>query len=134
MPWTDPQVEDGETYYGDDLCTVASTTIARIAIPSWAYKLPIRRCDVSLRDFSRVLTITRLHEMDKAWKRLATFMDELIVRRSQEISSSSVEAKTQGGDVFTRLVAALDEDAKDGLDHQEVVRTRGHPTFELYQQ
>lgn len=58
--------------------------------------------------------------MDATWRSLAVFMHNLIHDRQAEIRSS-VEDSLKEGDIFSRLVAALDEDAKVGLSEQDVV-------------
>lgn len=65
--------------------------------------------------------------MDKAWKALGVYMRELIAARRSAIDSTSIEAQTEKGDLFTRLIEALDEDARIGLEESEVVSSANFP-------
>lgn len=65
--------------------------------------------------------VIRLRFIDAAWTSLGTYMRELIVERKEELGASGSDAQLQRGDIFTRLVAGLSEDAKVGLEEQQVV-------------
>lgn len=62
-----------------------------------------------------------LHVIETTWKTMAKAMDELIISRKEEVSTAAIEGKPLGADIFTRLVSEYDDDAKHGLDKQEVV-------------
>ncbi|KAJ3486345.1 hypothetical protein NLI96_g4310 [Meripilus lineatus] len=66
-------------------------------------------------------TIPRLHVIETTWKTMAKAMDELIISRKEEVSTAAIEGKPLGADIFTRLVSEYDDDAKHGLDKQEVI-------------
>ncbi|CAL1711128.1 unnamed protein product [Somion occarium] len=105
LSWSEEATTDGSIPFGESLNVVCHTHIERLVIPNWAYKLPIQR----------------LQHMDKAWKALGVYMRELIAARRSAIDSTSIEAQTEKGDLFTRLIEALDEDARIGLEESEVI-------------
>ena len=49
-------------------------------------------------------------------------MDEFVARRNEELSEATIGSHKHGDDIFTRLVSAMDEDSKIGLNKSEVVR------------
>ena len=55
--------------------------------------------------------------MEHAWVSLASFMQQFLQRRKQELHIETGDR----GDLFTRLVAASDGVGKYAMDDQEVV-------------
>ncbi|CAL1711144.1 unnamed protein product [Somion occarium] len=104
LPWAEER-ENEDLSFGKALKTVIRTNLARLAIPIWAYKLPLEG----------------LHKMDQAWKYIGVYMHDLVARRREELRGEVPENLHQRGDLFSRLVAALDENAKIGLKEQEVI-------------
>lgn len=109
MPWsagTDrtASVEEGLTP-GEALRIVCETTLTRLAVPRWAYKLPI----------------PSLHRLDMVWNYLAKFMNDAVAAKREELAASDLRPEQQTGDVFTRLVAASDEGASLGLEDADIV-------------
>jgi cytochrome P450 len=94
----------GNTDVGSALTLVLDTTILRLVIPKWLYRLPI----------------TRLQEIDHTWKSFATFMRASVQARYEEISGDPELLKTSA-DVFTRLVHAVDGEGKNKLNVDEVI-------------
>ncbi|KAH7926869.1 cytochrome P450, partial [Leucogyrophana mollusca] len=104
MPWV--EAGTGELSFGDALTVVSQTHIARLITPRWAYKLPIKK----------------LRDIDHAWSMLATYMENFVQLKKDELSQVDQKDDThQRGDIFTRLVAAHDGDGKYGLDKDEVI-------------
>ncbi|KAH7906468.1 cytochrome P450 [Hygrophoropsis aurantiaca] len=105
MPWKKQDDAQGLSF-GEVLTIVSDTSIPRLIIPRWTYKLPIKW----------------LRDMEHAWTMLASYMDAIIGTKKEELSEATAFADDkQRGDVFTRLVAALDTDGKYGLDKHEVI-------------
>ncbi|KAJ6504353.1 cytochrome P450, partial [Mycena vitilis] len=104
MPWADIQGASGELSFGDSLGQVTKTSILRLILPRWAYKLGIKKFDT----------------MDRAWNRLAAFMHEFVATRQEELNGMT-EEEGQRGDIFSRLVAAMNVTGKLGLEEQEVI-------------
>lgn len=67
--------------------------------------------------------ILSLHHIDKQWKSLRVQMDEFVLRRKEELGADALNEGKQRKDLFSRLVGALDEEAKVGLSMGEVVST-----------
>ncbi|KAJ7150442.1 cytochrome P450 [Mycena crocata] len=107
-------ITDGEFNFEDDLRYIAATRYARVRLPSWVYKLGLKR----------------IEKLEKVWKTMASFMDKLLFARKKELSGLTSEAG-HPGDIFSRLVAAMDGDEKIGLDHPEVPRLCQGPTKQL---
>ncbi|KAK7052194.1 leukotriene-B4 omega-hydroxylase 3 [Favolaschia claudopus] len=108
LPWVDPHPQKNEMSFGESLTIVSSSAIARLILPSCAYKLPI----------------PRVRSLDRAWKTLATFMNDLVDRREAELDEHPVDNdQSEGGDIFSRLVGAMsvDEATKLALKKQEVI-------------
>ncbi|KAJ7633368.1 cytochrome P450 [Mycena polygramma] len=105
MPWSDIQGARGELSFGDALTQVTKTSILRLILPTWAYKLRIKKFDT----------------MNRAWNGMAAFMHEFVATRQEELRGMTDE-EGQRGDIFSRLVAATNVTGKLGLDEQEVVR------------
>ncbi|CAL1711142.1 unnamed protein product [Somion occarium] len=104
--WADTR-NDGEDKltFEHALRSSCESHIERLFYPRWLYRLPIQR----------------LRFIDAAWTSLGTYMRELIVERKEELGASGSDAQLQRGDIFTRLVAGLSEDAKVGLEEQQVI-------------
>ncbi|KAF8135871.1 cytochrome P450, partial [Mycena galopus ATCC 62051] len=88
MSWTTEAPESGMSF-GEALSIVSATSLARLVIPRWMYRLPIRR----------------LHEIETAFTSLDAHMKALIATRRQEL-----EEKGQNGsehrDVFRLMLRA----------------------------
>lgn len=67
-------------------------------------------------------SFSRVKLLDQAWKTLGSFMHRFVETRRVELNGMTAE-EGQGGDIFSRLVAAmeLDSSSKLGLEEQEVV-------------
>ncbi|KAF8075089.1 cytochrome P450 [Lyophyllum atratum] len=105
MSWADVDDKEGSLSFGQSLTIVARTSILRLVIPLWVYKLPIQR----------------LRHINNAWVTLARFMQEFVQRRKQEVKDIGTPEGGDRGDVFTRLVAAAQGGDKYGLEEQEVI-------------
>ncbi|KAJ6625855.1 cytochrome P450 [Mycena sp. CBHHK59/15] len=104
MPWADAPAEENELTFAQSLTIVTQSVIPRLVIPAWLYKLPVKR----LRTF------------ELAWSSLGEFMHRFVRTEQEKLHGETAEA-SQRGDVFSRLVAAMDADSKQGLDEQEVI-------------
>jgi len=104
MPWDDSGSEK-DASHGKALAIVSATSILRLITPGFMYKLPI----------------PWLQQIDHTWTSFAEFMHNLVNTRREELNSSTLEMKNFSGDLFTRLIAAWDEDASVGLNEQEVI-------------
>ncbi|KAJ7670774.1 cytochrome P450 [Mycena polygramma] len=104
MPWSDIQGASGELSFGDALAQVTKTSILRLVLPKWAYKLGIKKFDT----------------MNRAWNGLAAFMHDFVATRQEELNGMT-EEEGQRGDIFSRLVAAMNATGKLGLEEQEVI-------------
>ncbi|KAJ7439724.1 cytochrome P450 [Mycena galericulata] len=106
MPWNDIPAPNSEMTFGESLSIVSRSAITRLALPGWVYKLPIRK----------------IKSLDQAWKTLRSFMHSFVDTRRTELNGMSGE-EGHRGDIFSRLVAAMDKDAdsKLGLEEQEVI-------------
>ncbi|CAL1711138.1 unnamed protein product [Somion occarium] len=107
LPWTEENhsPDKSDLSFGQALKIVSETNIHRLALPTWAYRLPIES----------------LHRMDHAWKSLAVQMDDLVILRKEELNAEELNGGQSRGDLFSRLVGALDEETKVGLSMQEVI-------------
>ena len=81
---------------------------------------------ISILELTSFLSVRNI---DHTWRNLAIDMEQLVVRRCEELNESSTTSKKHGDDIFTRLVNAMDDDAKYGLTRSEVVSD--NPTFSL---
>ncbi|KAJ7439723.1 cytochrome P450 [Mycena galericulata] len=106
MPWNDIPAPNSEMTFGESLSIVSSSAITRLVLPGWVYKLPIRK----------------VKNLDQAWKTLRSFMHSFVDTRRTELNGMSGE-EGHCGDIFSRLVAAMDKDAdsKLSLEEQEVI-------------
>ncbi|KAF9522906.1 cytochrome P450 [Crepidotus variabilis] len=86
------------------LTSVTETAIARLMIPNWAYKIPIKA----------------LKEIDHHWTSLAKFMRKSVGLRAEELKADA-DLVAKRGDVFTRLVAANIDDGKYSVNEDEVL-------------
>ncbi|KAJ3487095.1 hypothetical protein NLI96_g3786 [Meripilus lineatus] len=102
--WAD-ESNPAKPSYGKTLGIVSETLISRLVIPKWVYSLPVE----SVRN------------IDHTWRNLAIDMEQLVVRRCEELNESKATSKRHGDDIFTRLVSAMDDDAKYGLTRSEVI-------------
>ncbi|KAI6006183.1 cytochrome P450 [Pisolithus orientalis] len=109
MPWKDPNTEttEEEMTFSTALEWVSATTIPwRLVLPRWSYRLPIRW----------------LRNMEHAWSSLAVHMNTFIETKAQELAGIiDGDDHVQRGDIFTRLVTAMDSSGKTGLEKQEVI-------------
>ncbi|KAF8575025.1 cytochrome P450 [Ramaria rubella] len=105
MPWVDTREGDNELTWSEALGIVSKTAILRLITPRWVYALPIQR----------------LREIERAWTTLSKLMHEFIMEKKQELAAQNSVRQTREGDVFTQLVSAYDENAKFGLEEQEVI-------------
>ncbi|KAJ6517309.1 cytochrome P450 [Mycena vitilis] len=105
MPYETP-TPHGTMPFGQALDIVSGSAVARLVLPRWAYSLPIKQ----------------VRMMGEAWRTLASFMHSLIDTRRGELNEMTGE-EGQAGDIFSRLVAAMDKDetAKLSLNQQEVL-------------
>lgn len=62
-----------------------------------------------------------LRYIDKQWKSLRVQMDEFVLRRKEELGANALDGGKQRHDLFSRLVGALDDEAKVSLSMSEVV-------------
>ncbi|KAJ6587211.1 cytochrome P450 [Mycena vulgaris] len=104
LPWLDGPTDANGLTFSSSLTIVTQSVIPRLVIPRWLYKLPVRR----------------LRIIEAAWSSLGHFMNKFVATRQDELRGETIEI-TQRGDVFSRLVAAMDGDAKQALDKQEVI-------------
>ncbi|KAJ7434462.1 cytochrome P450 [Mycena latifolia] len=104
MPWTDISSEKGGMSFGAALAMVTKTAIARLLIPNWVYKLGIQK----------------ISNIDRAWKTLASFMQDFLRTRQTELNGMT-ENESNSGDIFSRLVEAMDGTGKLALEEQEVI-------------
>ncbi|KAK7687596.1 hypothetical protein QCA50_008810 [Cerrena zonata] len=106
-PWAEEEAnpDDPDTSLGDTLKIVCESVIARLLLPMWAYRLPIKS----------------LHFIDSKWKSLEVQMNEFVLRRKEELDVETLDGGKQRKDLFSRLVGALDHEAKVGLSMQEVI-------------
>ncbi|KAJ7491712.1 cytochrome P450 [Mycena galericulata] len=106
MPWSDIPAPTGEMTFGESLSIVSSSAITRLLLPGWAYKLPIRKVKV----------------LDQACNTLGSFMHSFVGTRRSELNGLTGD-QGHRGDIFSRLVAAMDKDidSKLGLEEQEVI-------------
>lgn len=74
--------------------------------------------------------LSRLRRIDQRWKELAAFMHSSVEIRSAEVAESP-DLVNERGDVFTRLVAANENDGKYALSADEVVRQLASNLFPL---
>ncbi|KAF9003889.1 cytochrome P450 [Cyathus striatus] len=81
---------------------VTKSIIARLILPSWAFKLPI----------------SSLRHIDRAWETFTGIVKDS-VRKRKEALSEEMEGAT--GDVLGRLVQSFDGEGKYNLSEQEVV-------------
>ncbi|KAJ7765939.1 cytochrome P450 [Mycena maculata] len=104
LPWkSEPNGEHGlDLEYA--LRYVARTRYARVRLPPWIYKLRLQRVDA----------------FDRVWKTLDSFMHEFLRARQTELVATPGE-DGQSGDIFSRLVAAMDSEGRLGLDEQEMI-------------
>ncbi|KAJ7750460.1 cytochrome P450 [Mycena maculata] len=103
MPWVDPPADENGLTFGQSLTIVTDTVIPRLIIPSWLYKLPIKR----------------LRTINQAWSGLGSFMRTFVETRKDEQRGDT--GSMQRGDILSRLVAATYADGKLNLDEQEVI-------------
>lgn len=73
---------------------------------------------ISILELTSFLSVRNI---DHTWRNLAIDMEQLVVRRCEELNESKATSKRHGDDIFTRLVSAMDDDAKYGLTRSEVV-------------
>ncbi|KAJ7100647.1 cytochrome P450 [Mycena belliarum] len=105
MPWVDAPTENGLTF-GQSLTIVTETVIPRLIIPSWLYKLPIKR----------------LRLIEQAWSGLGLYMHTFIESRKAEQHENTTDPDDkQRGDILSRLVAAMYTEGKLNLSEQEVI-------------
>ncbi|KAI0074855.1 cytochrome P450 [Panus rudis PR-1116 ss-1] len=107
MNWTDhASAENNEDMsFTQALEIVMETHIPKLITPSWAYYLPIKS----------------VQRMDKAYKSLANMLKVMARRRKEELNSVADNSEEPSPDLFTRLIAAWDTDAKHGLNESEVI-------------
>ncbi|KAJ7106841.1 cytochrome P450 [Mycena crocata] len=98
MPWGDVPTTDGEMSFGESLTRVSESAITRLVLPRWVYRLPIRKVKV----------------LDQAWKTLRIFMQRFTETRQTELNGIT-DKNAQTGDIFSRLVSALDVDETSKL-------------------
>ena len=65
----------------------------------------------------------RIRQIDQAWKHTTGFMKRSIKFRGEQLADDP-NLLDESPDIFTRLVAANDEQAKYRLDDNEVVSTK----------
>ncbi|KDR68944.1 hypothetical protein GALMADRAFT_160726 [Galerina marginata CBS 339.88] len=107
IAWTVDEEEDlDEAGTSHALTFVAQTTILRLVVPNWMYRLPIKK--------------PAFRRMDRIWKSLSAFMHKSVEARAQEVAAEP-ELSNIRGDVFTRLIAAHDRDGKYSLNADEVI-------------
>ncbi|KAJ6598481.1 cytochrome P450 [Mycena vulgaris] len=106
MPWVDAPTDQNGLTFGKSLTIVTETVIPRLIIPSWLYKLPIKR----------------FRTIKQAWSGLGSFMHTFVETRKEEQHGDTCSAdENQRGDILSRLVAAMYTDEKLKLDEQEVI-------------
>lgn len=128
------------------LNVVSEQVIAKLALPSWVYRLPIKRSNaftkllrndlltlnyisgVSIMIIRVSRTSYTLHcrfkRIDAAYKQVAAVIDTLITQKIEEVSADGYDVQSEKGDVFTRLVHAHvngEGSAKLTLDRNELV-------------
>ena len=113
MTWLEPyRDEEGKLSVQAMIFGVAGSIIARARLPSWCYRLGIKRLD----------------EIEEAYTTFESFMMQRIAQREAELSQArsmsnadDVDAVTNIKDVFGRLVAARLSDGKFTLTDQEII-------------
>ena len=121
LKWvTDDEESVGDTNAGHALKVVLDTTILRLLLPSWIYQLPIRRSVYGYPAWLIFSFWNRLRTIDQIWSSFAKFMRKSVQSRYQELAGNP-ELLNTSGDVFTRLVSAIDGEGKNKLSMDEVV-------------
>ncbi|KAJ7131733.1 cytochrome P450 [Mycena crocata] len=99
LAWSTP--EGSSMPLGEALAWVSSSSIARLIIPRWMYRLPIQR----------------LRDMETAYITLAALMQNIIATRREELVS---EKSKIGKDVFRLLVRASEGEGKLRMSDDEL--------------
>lgn len=120
----------------DALNIVSEQVIAKLALPSWVYRLPIKRSDTSATSkqfanpefdtlrFHQYTLYRRFKRIDVAYKKVADVINTLLAQKIEEVSAEGYDVQSEKGDVFTRLVHAHvngEGSAKLTLDRDELV-------------
>ncbi|EPQ50622.1 cytochrome P450 [Gloeophyllum trabeum ATCC 11539] len=105
FPWSSVTAASEEMSFEKALTIVSEKSIIRLAAPRWLYYLPIKQ----------------LHEIDKAYATVSTFMSTFIAAKQAELSSQTEDKDIRSShDLLTRLVAASEAEGKNGLSDREL--------------
>lgn len=123
--WTPP--ESGAMAFPEALRVVSETIVPRMVLPSWAYKLPVKRSaeDLYLRSISSFcLLSSSLRRIGDAWSIVASFISASIdTRRNDQMDGADLDDASLPGDILNRLVASNLGTQKYSLSEQEVVNS-----------
>jgi cytochrome P450 len=124
--WEEPtETDDGGMSIQKAMRIWVNTSVVRLLTPSWAYKLPIKRCILKLylcyHIHLTVLLSRRLHDAAMASRVLRGHLTELISERRAELNSDDTDRGMARKDIFSLLVLASEEDSKFQLSDDELV-------------
>jgi len=106
FPWAGVanESDNNELSFEEALNIVSEKSTVRLATPEWMYRLPI----------------PQLHEVEKAFHSVSSFMRSFITAKKAELSSQTEDLRRSGQDLLTRLIAANEAEGKNGLTNQEL--------------
>ncbi|KAF8526648.1 cytochrome P450, partial [Hysterangium stoloniferum] len=98
--WSNREVEQVMSI-ADAISIAAESLLLRVMLPSWAFKLPI----------------SKLREIDVAWKNTEAYM----INSIRACRESALEGQQSSGDLLQRLAASYERDDKLSLNESEVM-------------
>ncbi|TFK32095.1 cytochrome P450 [Crucibulum laeve] len=103
VKWNNKADSTGKLTFEDAISIASESLIPRFMLPTWAYKLPIKK----------------LHEIDLAWKTFGAYMEDYIRTRREKLQQEEEGSDT--GDILCRLAASYEGSGKYSLSEDEVM-------------
>ena len=120
LPWADNETASaGKMPLKEALITIANNHLLYIALPKWAFSLPLKKYDVpSLRAVRPTDTLFRFQDLNLALKTAMEFMQNMIRTRRQEFASGA----SQQCDILSLMIQSAEEEgSKFKMTDEELV-------------